>query len=212
MVGERRLVPVVAVGDQKPAVGERLTERVVGQTPEARALDLQLGRAVGPLERRSALVEQEDRLELGAHLAQEPEPPLLRAAMRALVRQDDARSRRARPAASRRGPVRRARDAVRADVVLRERPEAGLFSGTSAPSSRQSRKLRPASSSESGSVRWTTLCGLLREQRVALLGPDHVVGRRDEVLERTGAVGVVAKRAKRLDLGHAADRSIRLRA
>ena len=126
VVCERGLVPVVAVGDQETAVGERLAECVVLQAPETSAFDLDVGRAFRNVERRVAFVEEKDRLELGTRLAKEPQPSFLRAAMRSLVRQDRAglvrlqakRSDEARP---------RARDAVRADVVLRERPERGRF-------------------------------------------------------------------------------------
>ena len=69
VVRERRLVAVMAVRDQEPPIGEGCAELLVGQSPETGALDLEVGRTVRRLERSSALVEQEDRLELGAHLA-----------------------------------------------------------------------------------------------------------------------------------------------
>ena len=56
---------------------------------------------------RVAVVEEEDRLELGARGAQQPQPALLRAGVRALVREHRAASRTARRGARRRGPSRR---------------------------------------------------------------------------------------------------------
>jgi hypothetical protein len=69
VVGERRLVAVVAVGDQQLAVGERLREAVGREPPEACILDLEVGLVLGPARRRCALVEEEQRLQLGLHLA-----------------------------------------------------------------------------------------------------------------------------------------------
>ena len=116
---------MVAVGDQELAVGEGLGDPVRRKPPEARALDLEVGLAVGPLGGRRPFVEEEERLELGVHLAQQPQPALLRAAVCPLVRQDDAVL--VRLGLERRDEsLARARDPVRADVVLREPPEARL--------------------------------------------------------------------------------------
>src|SRR5436190_255837 len=96
-----------------------------------------------------------------------------------------------------------ARDAVRADVVLRERPERGFLRD-------EDRLLTPLAEEAAG-----LLLGLGERQvndvvRAAgevarpLLGPDHVVRRRDELCERTGALRVVAEGAKRLHYGQSA--------
>ena len=149
-----------------------------------------------------ALVEEEDRLELRLRRVQEAQPSLLRSAMRPLVRQhgsvlvrldaergDDARA--------------RARDAVGADVVLRQRPEGRLLG-------REDAVLAPRAQVAAGLLlgvgqrQVDDVVRASREVLLALLGADHVVRRRDEALERAGPVGVVAKRAKRLDLGHSA--------
>ena len=48
----------------------------------------------------------------------------------------------------------------------------------------------------------TTLYGRAGRQLGALLGVDHVVGRRDDVLEAAVLPEVVVQRAQGLDLGH----------
>src|SRR5205814_8793619 len=90
---ERGLVAMVTVGDQELRVPQGLLDRRgVGHAPEPRddtaVLRLERRRAFHVQQRR-ALVEQEDRLELGAGRAQQPQPTLLRTGVRALVRQDD---------------------------------------------------------------------------------------------------------------------------
>ena len=90
VVGERGLVAMVAVGDQKLAVCEGLVNAVGGEAPEACALDLEVRLALGTGRWRRAFVEEEERLELRPNLAQEPQPLLLRPAVGALVRKDDA--------------------------------------------------------------------------------------------------------------------------
>ena len=182
---------------RRPSAGSRRQSRVPST---ARS-----GGTVGHLERRAALVEQEDRLELRAHGAQQPKPALLRTAVRALVRAGRPRARTARPAASATRPRARARHAVRADVVLRERPERRLAPrGRGRPRRASSPDAPAASSSESGSVRWTTLCGLRARQLVAAprRRSRRTAARRARRAGRPSLV--VAQRAKRLDVGHAA--------
>jgi hypothetical protein len=128
---ERGLVAVMAVRDQELSVGELLDERVgelLVQPPEPRHhssfVGLQLGLAEA-VDLDRAVPEEEERLELRAGRTQQPQPPLLRPGMRALVRQDDPvlvrleQKRRDEPFAA-------PRDAVRADVLLHEPPARGL--------------------------------------------------------------------------------------
>ena len=165
MEGERRLVAVVAVGDQQLRVAELLRQRgaeVGVEPPEPRGDAALLGDEVGlaePVERDRPVPEQEDRLEQRPRRAEQPQPPLLRARVRPLVREDDALLVRLD---AQRGDeaLAPAGDAVGADVVLREPPVRGSGSSTRAPVSRQAARSRAACSSSSGSVRWTTLCGL----------------------------------------------------
>ncbi len=125
MEGERGLVAVMAVGDQKLALGEELRHTFgIVNPPEAGALHGEIRIAGGTGERRSPVVEQENRLELSTRSPQQPEPALLRGGVRTLVGQDDAgfvrlgteRADDAEP---------RPRDAVGPDVVLFERPDRG---------------------------------------------------------------------------------------
>ena len=162
VVRERGLVAVVPVGDQEPPVGEGLAERSSSvEPPEPGALDLDLRIAAGDLERRVAFVEEEDRLELGARLAQQAESPLLRPAVRSLVGQDGARLVRLDP--QRPDQARpRAGDPVRADVVLGQRPERPARSGTRTPSLAPLAEARgrppPPSRAASGGRRCTGSC------------------------------------------------------
>src|SRR5439155_26601921 len=89
---ERRLVAVVAVGDQQLRVaqllGERVAElRIESPEPVAAAAQVGLGEAVD-LDRPGP--EEEERPELRPRRAAQPEAALLRTGVRALVRQDDA--------------------------------------------------------------------------------------------------------------------------
>ena len=84
--GDRRLVAVVAVGDQELLVVEVADEHRVVDPPELRAFDLQIRLSLGPLDRGGAVVEQEDRLQLDARCPQQAESRLLRAGVGALVR------------------------------------------------------------------------------------------------------------------------------
>ena len=126
VVRKSGLVPMVTVGDQELAIGEGLRDRSrLVEPPEPGALDLEVRRPLGDVERPLAFVEEEDRLELGADLAQDAETPLLRPAVRALVGQHGSRLVRLdlqRPDQAR--PC--SRDSVGTDVVLGQRPEPGL--------------------------------------------------------------------------------------
>src|SRR5438094_516196 len=91
VVGNRRLVAVVAVRDQNLPLGEGLGDCRVGrQPPQTRAVGFEIRLALRPLRRRPALVEEEERLELGAGLAQEAAPSFFRAPIGARVREDPA--------------------------------------------------------------------------------------------------------------------------
>ena len=67
VVGERRLVPVVAVGDQQLRVGEDAGwVALEAPEPAAHAFQLHLEHALSVRPLQPAVVEQEDRLHLGA--------------------------------------------------------------------------------------------------------------------------------------------------
>ena len=127
-------------------------------TPEARARDLEVRRVVGRRDRR-AVVEQEDRLELGPRClaADEGDPPSgPRACARAEARCPSrtarrAATRRARCADARRRPGRRSpARAPRSPARPRARAR---------PSASHCRYRSPARRSSGSSVRCTTLCG-----------------------------------------------------
>src|SRR5439155_1219187 len=114
--------PLVAEPVDEPDV-ERLGAPVGRETPQPRALDLEVRLGVGPPRDRLALVEEEERLQLRAGLTEQAQTAFLRAAVCALVGQDDPRLVRLGP---QRGhePLARTRDLLRADVVLRQPPDA----------------------------------------------------------------------------------------
>ena len=171
-VGDRRLVAMVPVGDQQLALREEAGQPVAVDPPETRALGLEVGLADGLDERRLAVVEEEDRLELGARRAQQPQPALLRPRVRALVRQDgtglvrlhaergdDPTAGRGRPRPARRSPAPPPRP-----------PRSS--SRTRTPSASQARNVAPAS----------------------LLGVGQ--GEVDDVVRVGGAVGLARLRAR----------------
>src|SRR5256886_15660030 len=86
--GKRGLVAVVAVGDQELRVGEALAG-IVLDAPDPVAPRGEVRLALGNLD-RVAVVQQEDRLELGPRRPQEPQAPLLRPGVRSFARQDDS--------------------------------------------------------------------------------------------------------------------------
>ena len=142
-------------------------------------------------------MEEEDRLELRVRGAKQPQAPLLRAGMRALVRQDDPRLVGLEP--KRRDDAGTCPgDAVRPDEVLCKRPERRLVV-------LDEHALRPPVSEREPRlllrVRQSQVHDVVRvegEVALALLGRDHVVGGRDDALARLG----VAKGAERLHDGH----------
>ena len=194
---ERGLVAMMTVGDQQLQVGD---VRPAADAPEAVAADLEVGRAVRDVRGR-AVVKEEDRLELRACRAQETQAALLRARVRALVRQDDATVVRLdlqRDDVA----VPRALDTVRSDVRLRQRPRrrlAALDEHTrSAPVAEVARRLLLAV----GERQVNNVERASREVVRAFRVGDDVVRRRDEILERPGLRRVVAHRTKRLRLRH----------
>ena len=125
VVRDRRLVAVVAVRDQQLPVARRpRRSRRSRDPPELRALDLEVGLALRA-RRPAAGLRRGGRSARAARRPPrtQPQPPFLRLAVRPLVREDDAGL--VRLGLERRDEARaRARDAVGADVVLLERPEA----------------------------------------------------------------------------------------
>src|SRR5579862_144576 len=120
---ERRLVPVVAVGDEQLGVLQLLRERVAEarvQAPEGVASAAEVGLAE-PVDVDRRVPEEEQRLELRARRLQQAEAALLRAGVRPLVREDD-------PGLVRLGveggdePLAAALHPVGSDVVLRQPP------------------------------------------------------------------------------------------
>ena len=206
--GERRLVAVVAVGDQQLRVGELRGERVAElgvEAPEPRGHAALLRREVGlaePVERDRAVPEQEDRLELRARRLEQPQAALLRAGVRALVRQDHAVLVRLD---AERGDeaLARARDAVGADVLLREPPVRRLLAPRRARPSRASppdrRPPAPPSPAASGGRRCAG-CGA----GTPCAPPAEMTsyGGATRSGERPGDRFVVAERAKGADRRH----------
>ena len=187
----------MAVCDQQLGL---LEARRIADPPELVAAALQVGLTRGRLE-RIAFVEEEDRLELCPGRAEEPQPPLLRAAVRAFVRQHDAvlvglGSKRGDEAGAVTG------DAVGTDVVLREEPVGRLLVACehSAPAPVHDRSAGLFLGVRQGQV--DDVVRAAGEELRALLGRDHVVRRSHELLERAGALLVVTLRPERLDHGH----------
>src|SRR6266508_4259432 len=196
-VGERGLVAMMAVGDQQLRAREA---RGIVDAPELVAAALQVGRTVGR-RRRIAFVEQEDRLQLGARRAQEPQPSLLRGGVRALVRQDDSAVVRLRPQRRDQSGTS-SPDVVRPGVILREEPEARLpVAGEDAFGA----PVREVPSRLLLVLRQRQVDDVVRaaaEVLLALRGRNDVIGRRDETLEGAGPRLVVALRAKRPNIRH----------
>ena len=139
-VRARGLVAVVAVGDQQLGGRQRLPHRrdrarvadapepmrgavVVGQLAERGVRQLRRERRPGV-----AVVEREDRGEVRPRRAREPQPVLLRAGVRALVRADPPGA-VVLDAHAGEHAVARAAASVRAGVVLLERPQRRLRVG-----------------------------------------------------------------------------------
>ena len=85
------LVAVMAVGDQELAIGEERLDPRSPSTRQSRVPRRRVGVAAPASDRRVAVVEQEDRLELRTGGAKQREAALDRPAMRALVREHGAR-------------------------------------------------------------------------------------------------------------------------
>ena len=178
-VGDRRLVAVVSVGDQQRHVDRQLAG---GDRPDAGAhaalVDVHRRLAGGPAERRLGVVQQEDRLELGASRPQEPQPALLRPGMRALVGQHLAGLVRAST-----GPTRRSPRASARRRPGRRSPARPTSSDSGASASTPRRATRRAHCRLLGRVGQRQVHDVVRAARevgAAGLVVDHVVGRRDE--------------------------------
>ena len=222
-VHARGLVAMVAVRDQKLRVGQRALQRGdlvrVGNPPERVAGALVVARF---RERPAALhtleglaggaarvgKEAEDGGEVCLRRAREPQAVLLRAGVGALVRTDAARPVILHAhAREETGPAARA--PVRCRVVLAQDPESRLvLLGEHAPCD-------PVAHGRRGSLvaislvlrrlRQVDLDDVVRAARdevLAQLGVDHVIGGRDHVLERADGLGVIAKGAQGLDVSH----------
>ena len=216
-----RLVTVVPVGDEELRVGELggdgLANPSIADPPDPvdravvraclapRRLASDHGINVAP---RIASVEREDRREIVAGRSHEAEPVLLWAGMRALVRAHAPRAVLRHPdAAEDAAPL--APLSIRPRVLLRERPEPGLTVGDEDPLQRPLLErlggvlVGVAAAGVLGEVDLDDVEGRARDEALALLGVDDVVGRGDHVAERRDGREVVVERAQRQDLGHA---------
>ena len=206
VVRERRLVAMVAVGDEQPRVGEDV-RRVALKTPEpaAHALELHLQHALSVRSLESPVVEEEDRLHLRPERPQQAKAPLLRPRVRALVRQDDSGLVRL-GAESAHEPLARPSDAVGPDVLLGEPPARGIVLA-------DEDALREPRRPERGCLRLVVgereVDDVVRaggEVSVACRRVENVVRRRHERGERPGALLVVAHGPERSHLRHGAGR------
>ena len=156
------------------------------------------GRSTGA----GAVVEQEDRLELDVRRPQQAQPPLLRAAVRALVRQHGAGLVRL-DLERRDDPEAPACDPVGTDVRLLERPDRRRLLDEDALCA-PLLEVAPRLVLGVGQRQPDDVVRAAGAQLLALLGRDHVVRRRDERLERPGHRLVVAEGSEGLDDGHRA--------
>ena len=212
----RGLVAVVPIRDQQLRVRERGLERGdllgVGHSPEGVARALSVGRlgkrlpVHGLAERlrgRAAGIgeEAEDGGEVRARRPREPEPVLLRSRMGPLVRPNPTRAVVLHAHACEEPPAR-AGAAVRRRVVLPERPDGGLvlLDENSVPAPLVERLRRGLVALRE--VELDDVVGAPGGQLRPSLVIDHVVGRRDQILERPRDIGVVAKRPERLHICH----------
>ena len=218
-VSARGLVAVVAVGDQQLGSAQLLLRcgdrGPVGDAPEPMGRAVVIGQLAvrRPLELRRqrrpriAVVEREDRREVGARRTRQQQPVLLRPWMRALVRTDPTAA-VVLHAHAREQPAARAPFAVRSGVVLLERPQRRLRVG------HDDAVVAPGLQGRGGVVVGVAAGAILRqvdrddvvgragEQPLALLGIDHVVGRRDDRRQAPGAIEVVVERWQGRDIGH----------
>ncbi len=215
-----RLVAVMAVGDQQLCLRTRpldgLDRGRVGDPPEpvdGPVIVSGLRPRILLRERRKrrprALVgireQREDRREVRARGAGEPQPVLLRPRMSALVWPDPAGAIVLHPDASEEsaaGPLA----AVGSGVVLGQCPDCRLLvtddHALIAPLREQLRGVGIPVPVPLWEVDADDVVGRAGLERRPLLGIDHVVGRGNHVLEPAGPLGVVTQRQKRLDIGH----------
>ena len=217
-VHARRLVAVVAVGDQQLARLERRGDALdrgrvgdapqpvpravrVGDVGERLAVEVRLERPPRRVVR--VVVQGEDGGEVGLRRARQPQAVLLGPGMRALVRAD-ATGAVLLDADAREEAVARVRPAVRAGVVLGQGPERGLLVAG------QDARVAPGREGLGGggvgivALRQVDLDDVVRRlarEPGALLGVDHVVGRGDDGAD---VVAGVVEGAEGADVGHAA--------
>src|SRR4051794_26903239 len=211
---EGRLVAVMPVRDQELGIGDLLDQRVGElriEPPEPRddpafvRRQLRLAET-GDLDRAGP--EEEERLELGARGAKQPQPALLRPRVRALVGQDDAVLVRFEP--ERRNEALAAPgDAVRPHVLLRKPPARRLGVASEHTVLLPLRKARGRLLLGVGQRQVDDVVRASSAELFALRRADDVVGRRDERLERTADSRVVAERAERPYDCHGTDRTNR---
>ena len=216
------LVAVVPVGDQQLGAGQLGGHRprrlgiadppqpvpgavLVGDLAPGRLLRVRLDGA--PRAAPRVVVEREDRRQVRARRAGEPQAVLLRPGVGALVRADPAGA-VVLHAHAREQAVARARPAVRARVVLRDRPQRRLVvAGEDA-------LLLPAGEHLGGvgvgvalGAREVDLDDVVRragDELGALRLVDDVVRRRGDGLEAADGREVVVEGAEGLDVGHEA--------
>ena len=226
-VGDRRLVAVVAVGDQQLRVGEQLADRGVNRgvadPPDPghgaagiggfapRLLRLDRGRHQRPWVLGA---EREDRREVVAGGAGQVEPVLLRPRQGALVGQDLARLEVLDPDPGE-DAVAGAGGAVGSAVVLRHRPDrrlgvvdqgAGLAPGLHRLGGPRVgvvvRLLRSGLPVRFRQVDRDRVVGGARQQLRPLRRVDHVVGRRRDPVQRSDDIEVVVGGEDRAHVGH----------
>src|SRR5512132_3262882 len=200
--GERGLVAVVAVGDQELRVGEA-PARIVLDAPEPVAARGEVRLAPGNLD-RVAVVQQEDRLELGPCRPQESQAPLLRPGVRALVRQDDSTLVGLESKGDHES-VADPRYPIRAGVGLRQRPDRRFGLPLEHAVRLPIRELARGLLLGLRQGQMDDVVGVERQVVLTLHGREHVVRRRDKPHERSRR-GRIAKRPKGPNLGHRAGR------
>ncbi len=201
---ESALVAMMAVRDEQASAleGARIE---VGKTPEPRAARLEVGRTVRELGVERSLQEQKDGLRLDARRAQQVQPLIANTWVCSLVRQDV--SRLVRLGRERDDdPAALPPDPVRADVLLREKPHGGFVLMLQDPVRKPvavqlGRLLR-----QLGQRQVDDVVRAAREELLAFLATDGVIGRGDEIGERSGRAGV-ANGAKRLQVAHRGERT-----
>jgi hypothetical protein len=221
-VDASRLVAVVAVGYEQLGGAKGLLDRRdrprVAHGPQA--MGRALGVGVGPprvrpgrgLERRPRRAggvreEREDGGEVGPSRSRQPEAVLLGAGMGALVRPDPARAVLLHPHAAEEATAR-APEAVRAAVLLLERPQGGAvvehYGALRAPAPEQLGGVRVGVGALGG-PREVDVHDIVRAAGRELLAQplvDDIVGRGGDALEPAHRGQVVAQGPQGQDLGH----------